>query len=472
MTKLRQLTPQEVMFVGGETSRIYQHTGGLTLLDASDRPGFGFEAFRRHLEERLADIPHFRWKLHEVPLGLDLPYWVEDEHFSFDHHIRHIAVPSPGDREALAELVAYLYSRHVDRSRPLWEVWFIEGLPQGQYGLFTKLHHAMLDGEGAAKLGAAICDFEPDAPPREIDPAIAEARPGPVPQPWRESLNAALQLSRLPLRAGREILDAARHELVRRLPLARSAAATPPAPVAPFNADIGSERGLVFGSVSLADVKAVKSHFGVTVNDVVLALVGGSLREYLLRLDELPDRSLLTSMAVSLRTQDDDEFSNRVTTATVTLATDLADPAERLRTIARESERAKEEARHGGKGFLEVISILPPLLVNAMLSMTPPELVPRVTGFNLLVSSVRGSPMPMYVAGARTTAIYPMSIITPGSAINVTCISYLDDIDFGITIEPKLFPDPWLLADGMREALAAYLKLIGAVEKRAKKDVS
>jgi diacylglycerol O-acyltransferase / wax synthase len=120
MTKYRQLTPQDVMFVGGETPNVYQHTVGLILLDSSDNPGFGFEVYRRKMEERLAHIPQFHWKLHEVPLGLDLPYWVEDENFSFDHHIRRIAVPSPGDREALGELVSYLYCRHLDRSRPLW----------------------------------------------------------------------------------------------------------------------------------------------------------------------------------------------------------------------------------------------------------------------------------------------------------------------------------------------------------------
>jgi WS/DGAT/MGAT family acyltransferase len=236
------------------------------------------------------------------------------------------------------------------------------------------------------------------------------------------------------------------------------------APVAPFNVDIGSERGFVFGSVPLSEVKAVKDHFGATVNDVVLALVAGSLRSYLLRRGELPDASLRASIAVSLRTQDDDDLGNRVTAASVTLATDLADPGDRLGAIAAESERAKDEARHGGKGFLEAISILPPVLVNAVMSMTPPDLVPRVTGFNLMISNVRGSPRPMYVGGARMTAIYPMSIIAPGNGINVTCISYLNEIDFGLTIEPKAFPDPWLLIDGLTETLEEYLKRIGPVE--------
>jgi WS/DGAT/MGAT family acyltransferase len=462
VSELRQLTPQDVMFVGGETSRIYQHTGGLTVLDASECPGFGYESLRRHLEERLAGIPHFRWKLHEVPFGLDLPYWVEDERFSFDHHIRRIAVPSPGDREALGEVAAYLYSRHMDRRRPLWEVWLLEGLAGGGYALFSKLHHSMMDGEAANRLGAQICDFEPDAPPREIDPVLADARPGRVPQPWRESLNTAVHLWGLPLRAGREALDAARSGLSQWMHLGRRWAERPPIPVASFNVDIGRERGFVFGSVPLDDVKAVKSHFGVTVNDVVLALVASSLRDYLLQRGELPEEPLRASIAVSLRTADDGGLGNLVTAAGVTLATDLDDPLERLRAIAEESERVKEEARHGGKGFLEAVSILPPLLVNAVMSAAPPSLVPKVSGFNLLVSNVRGSPVPMYVGGARVTAIHPMSIIAPGNGLNVTCISYLDKIEFGVTLEPSVFPEPWRLVDALGEALEGYRKRIGS----------
>jgi diacylglycerol O-acyltransferase len=462
VSKPRQLTPQDVMFVGGETSRIYQHTGGLLLLDASERPGFGYESFRRHLEERLAGIPHFRWKLHEVPFGLDLPYWVEDESFSFDNHIRRIAVPSPGDREALAEVAAYLYSRHVDRRRPLWEIWLLEGLAGGGYAMFSKLHHSMMDGEAATRLGGQICDLEPDAPPREIDPVLAGARPGRVPQPWQESFNAALHLWGLPLRAGQEMLGAARTGLSHWMQLARSGAGRPSTPVASFNADIGSQRGFVFGSVSLGDVKAVKDHFGVTVNDVVLALVASSLRAYLRQRGELPEQSLRTSIAVSLRAAGDDALSNQVTAAGVTLATDLADPVKRLRAIAKECARVKEQARHGGQGFLEVISVLPPFLVNAVMSGTPPSLVPKVSGFNLLVSNVRGSPVPMYVGGARATAIYPMSIIAPGNGLNVTCISYLDRIEFGVTFEPSVFPEPWLLVDGLGEALETYQKRMGS----------
>ena len=458
MRPVRQLTPQEVLFVGGETRTIHQHTAGLTILDAGDRPDFGYESIRKHLEERLGDIPHFRWRLHEVPLQLDLPYWVEDEDFSFDRHIRPIGVPAPGDREALGELVSYLYSRHLDRGRPLWEVWFLEGLEGGAYGLFSKLHHSMMDGQGANKLGSVICDLEPDAPAQVVEPAIADARPGAIPERWRESLTAVRHLSGLPVRAGWELADGTRRVVTRRLSRLGDEQEKPRVPRASFNCDIGADRAFVFGSLPLAEVKAVKNQFDVTVNEVVLALVAGSLRAYLLGRGELPEDSLRTSIAVSLRTDDDAGFSNKLTTAGVTLATAVDDPVERLHAIAAESVRAKDEARAGGKGFLEYIGLLPPALVNVVMSLTPPGLVPRVTGFNLMIWNARGSPFPLYIGGARTTGIFPMSIITPGSGINVTCISYLDEVDFGFTLDRAVFSDRWPLVDALRDVLDAYLE--------------
>jgi WS/DGAT/MGAT family acyltransferase len=461
MAKLRQLTPREVMFVGGETSKVYQHTAGLILLDASHRPAFGFDAFRRHVEERLDSVPHFRWKLHEVPLGLDLPYWVADENFSYDRHIRRIAVPSPGDHEALGDTVAYLYSRHLDRNKPLWEIWFIEGLADGRFAVVQKMHHCMMDGTGAVKLMDFMWDLEPDAAPRPVDPAIAKALPGEAPEPWQQSLNAAMRLSSMPMKIGREILDAARHSVSKRLSGKDDSHRSPTAPRTIFNADISSERGFVFGSLPLRDIKAVKKHFDVTLNDVVLAVVSGSLRDYLLERAALPDEPLRTSIAVSLRTDTDDEFSNRVTTASVTLATELADPVERLRTIAAEDVAAKAEARGGGKGVLEFVQLLPPVLVNVIMNMTPAEQVPRLAGVNVVVSNIRGSPTPMYVAGARVTAIYPMSIINPGGGLNITCISYADAVHFGATVEPNLIPEPWRIIQGMHKALGEYGAAIG-----------
>ncbi len=460
MSGLRQLAKQDVLFVAGESAEIYQHTAGLVILDTGGRADFSFDRFRDKLIERIGLVPHFRWKLCEVPLGLDLPYWVEDENFSYDHHVKRIAVPSPGDREALAELVSHLYSKHLDRSRPLWEIWFIEGLAGGKFAIVQKLHHCMMDGQGASQLGQILCDFEPDALPRPVDKAIAEARPGATPEPLQMSLAAAQNLARFPGDVYRGLYDYFRPRLVDRLrPGKRTKRAKPDVPIAPFNAAISSERGFVFGSVPIADIKTVKTAFSVSVNDVVLALVGSSLRKYLLEQEALPGLSLRTGIAVSLRSEGDDQFSNRVSNTPVTLATDLEDPLARLMAINEETEQAKQQVRSGGMGLVEIINILPPLLVSMLATAVQPEQAPRMMGANLLVSSVRASTEPMYIAGARMETMYPMSIITHGMALNITCVSYVDNVDFGITIAPDLFSRPWDLLDGIGEAMAEYLLL-------------
>lgn len=459
MKKLKQLTPSEVLFIGGETDNVYQHVAGLVFLDASDSPAFDFEAFRHHMETHINRLAQLRWKLHEVPLGLDLPYWVEAEDFDLDNHIRRIGVPSPGDDQALAEVVAHLYCRHLPRDRPLWEFWFIEGLAEGKYAILQKMHHCLADGEGAIQMAGLLWDMEPDPPLAQIDSGNPAVLAGEVPERWRRSLNSAMGLASMPIRTGREVYAAIRQDIAGRLPggiKRRERAAAPPTF---FNDEISPDRGLAFGSISLESVKSIKDFYGVTVNDVILALVSGSLREYLLALGELPSEALRTSIAISLRTEGDDDFSNRVTVASVTLGTDHADPLVRLQAIAEESALAKKEARQGGKSVMEYMELFPPVMVNVLTRLAPAEQVPKLAGVNLVVSNIRGSDKPMYIGGARAEVIYPMSIITPGGGLNVTCLSYTDGIHFGFTVEPQMFPDPWLLVEGLQRSLAEYTKL-------------
>ncbi len=467
MDSFQQVPPESVLFVSGESPSVYFHVSALAMLDASDRPGFGFDSFRDHMESRLSQIAPFRWRLHEVPFGLDLPYWVEDDEFDFENHVRRIAVPSPGDREALGEIVAYLYSRHLDRQRPLWETWFIEGVDDDRFAVFTKVHHCMFDGQAAATLLEAICDFEPDAEPRPVTPELASARPVRVPDRWRESVNTVQHLSEFPLRAGQEVFGAVRSSLRVRRDEPAGGSRPARAPRSPFNRDITGRRGFVFGSLSLDDVKAVKEHFGVTVNDVVLAVVGGSLREYLRRRGELPERPLRSSIAVSLRQDGHDPFSNQVTTASISLATDVDDPVARLRAIGEDTDQAKRHARSGAKGLLEMVSVLPRPLVSALTSIVPSDVAFQVAHANVIVSSVRGSPFPLYFGGARATGIYPMSIITTGGGLNVTCMSYANQIDVGITTEPRLVTDPWSIIDGLDEELQGYRNLLPIRRRRA-----
>jgi diacylglycerol O-acyltransferase len=472
MSLITQLSREDVMFVAGETDRIYQHVAVLSILDASDRPEFDFEHFRQHCSARAALIPHFRWKLHSVPMGLDRPYWVEDENFSFDHHIKHIALPRPGDKETLCEVASLLYARHLDRSRPLWEMWLIEGLEDGRYAYLQKFHHCMMDGEGAFKMMEIICDFEAE-PSQEkvVDKSISEARAGKVPTVPERSTKAWAHLARLPGEAAKNMYDILRPKVLEQFVWPRKPPEERPVvPTARFNGSISSDRAMTYVSLAMAQLKVVKTHFSVSLNDVVLALVSSATRSYLLDHDELPAEPLRTNIPVSLRSDSDDQLSNKVTNTTVTLATDLDDPVARLRAINEESERAKVQAHSGGIGVIEMFQMMPPIMVSTIMESLPDDQAPQILGANLIISNVRGSPVPMYIAGARIDEMYPMSILTAGVGINYTCISYQDQMDFGIVVDPNLMPQQHTLATRLEAALGEYLALCKpAPKRRAKK---
>ncbi len=470
MSLIRQLSREDVMFVAGETSSIYQHVALLILLDAGDRPEFDFEHFRQHCIERIELIPQFRWKLHSVPLGLDRPYWVEDENFNYDHHIKHIALPQPGDKEALCEVASYLYAKHLDRGRPLWESWLIEGLEDGNFAYLQKFHHCMMDGQGAFKMIEIIGDFEREAPhTKVVDKSISQARAGRVPSNPERSTKAWQHLARLPGEAARNAYDILRPRVLEQFvwpgkPRAQRAVV----PTASFNGAIGSDRAMTFCSLSLEQLKLVKAHFGVSLNDVVLALVSSAVRAYLIEHAELPEEPLRTNIPVSLRSDNDAQLSNKVTTTTVTLATHLEGPVARLKAIHEESEQAKASAHGGAMGVVELFQMMPPILVSTLMESLPEDQAAQILGANLIVSNVRGSAVPLYIAGARMDRMYPMSILTAGIGINFTCVSYDGFMDFGIIVDPDLMPEQEVLATRLEAALGEYLALCKPARKTRK----
>jgi diacylglycerol O-acyltransferase / wax synthase len=469
MTLVRQLSREDVMFVAGETETVYQHIGLLVILDPSENPDFSFDYFRQQCIERIALIPHFRWKLHSVPLGLDRPYWVEDEHFDYDHHIKRVALPKPGDQTILNDVAANLYSTHLDRTKPLWEIWLIEGLEGGKCAYVQKFHHCMMDGEGAFKMIEILCDLEPwPSEPKQVDASISSARAGKAPSMPERSRNFWRHMSQLPGDAARGTYDILRPKILEQFVWPRKKAEDRPVvPSTCFNREISSERAMAACSLPIATLLAIKKHFGVSLNDLVLALVADAIRHYLIDMGELPEAPLRTNIPVSLRSESDDSLSNKVTNTTITLATHMEDPIERLLEIHRESSMAKARAHEGGGSIVEIFQMMPPIMISSMMDSLPAEQAPQILGANLIVSNVRGMPVPMYMAGARIEHMYPMSIITAGMAINFTCISYHDQMEFGIMVDPDQVPEHTSIANGLLAALKTYKQASSGAGKKA-----
>ncbi|MDJ0853471.1 MAG: wax ester/triacylglycerol synthase family O-acyltransferase [Myxococcota bacterium] len=461
---MRQLAPLDAVFVSLETPDSPTHIGGLTLLDPSTSPEFGFERLREIVGSRLALSPRFGWKLREVPFGLDLPYWVDHERFDLDDHVRRIAVPSPGGMNELTELAGYLFSQPLDRNRPLWEVWFIEGVEGGRTALVMKMHHCLMDGVSGAGLAELLCDLQPEPTEAPLLPVDSKERAGPGPA-WsdiaRRGIDNALErprhlarhLKSFAAKAVDSLRDPADLPMPSRVPRAS------------FNGRIGRRRALACAEVSFDAIKSVKKHFDVTVNDVVLAVTGGALRRVLTECDELPGASLVALVPMSTRAQGDVKLGNQITECAVSWATDVADPAERLRRIHASAERAKDATRSTGANLMKACGeVLPPGLFNLMYRAAQSASELPMPG-NAVVSNVRGTPVPLYIAGARVEGMYPMSILAPTQGLNITVVSYCGRVFFGFTVDPDLVPEPWRIADAIAPALA---ELEAAAEARVR----
>jgi len=456
--RVTQLSARDAIFLAMDTETSWGHVGGITLLDPSTTAGFSYERLVERIAERVALVPRFAWKLREVGLGLDEPYWVEDRSFDVRRHIRRVSVPPPGGLRELGDLVGRLYARPLDRAHPLWEAWLIEGLADGRYGMFLKTHHCLMDGEGGANLAEVLSDLTPDAAgPIELPSGLDEARPMP-PSEARVLRNVWLHT----FRRGRNALTHVREAATEAIEgLVEGHHRTDPpssadVPRASFNGPIGPRRVLAFGGVPLSRIKAIRKHLDVTVNDVVLELVGAVLRGYLQDRADLPALPLVACVPVSLRKAGDVRLGNQVTNMIVSLETDLLSPADRLLRIHSGARRAREKVEHGQLDFFNAIGdSLAPFAAHAVIELSSTEAafenLPMIG--NLVVSNVRSAPIPLYTAGARVDAMIPISMIQAGQGINVTVISYLDRMDFGFTVDPDLVSDPWDLAERVAPAL-------------------
>ncbi|MEO7070834.1 MAG: wax ester/triacylglycerol synthase family O-acyltransferase [Nostocoides sp.] len=472
---MQRLTGLDSAFLALETPRSTGHVGGLSILDPSTAPErLDLARLTEVIGERLPLVPVMRRRLHHVPFGLDQPYWVDDEHFDIEYHVREIALPRPGSDAQLCEQVSRLHARPLDRSRPLWESYLITGLAKKRVALYTKVHHAAIDGVSGAELLTVLMDLSPQGrpvPPSEpFDPASAPSR-------LELGVRAIARLALRPVQATKLATDALRAlpalapalapvvsglvgrgrsadgEVIRGAPLI--------APTTPLNTQITAHRKFAFISLPLAEVKTVKNAFGVSVNDVVMAMCAGALRRWLLERNALPSAPLVAMVPVSIRdASGKGAMGNKVSAMLAVLPTHIADPVERLASAHQATQIAKAQQAVIPQGLIDDITDFAPpaLTARAARVVLSSSILSRLPPFNVVVSNVPGPNVPVYLAGAKLLAHYPLSVVLDGQGMNVTLIGYLGQLHFGLVAAREVMPDIDVVAQSLRTELDHLLK--------------
>jgi diacylglycerol O-acyltransferase / wax synthase len=470
---MRQLTSLDAQFLALESGSHTGHVGGLAIVDPSTAPGgeFGCDTLRELLRERLPLLPPFRWRLAEVPLGLDYPYWVDDTDFDLDYHVRELALPKPGSDAQLAAQVARIHSRPLDRSRPLWELYLIEGLQSGYSAVLTKIHHAVIDGMSGAEIMGTLLDLAPEG--REIEAPASNGDDGGAPGGMEMLGRGLLGVPRYPLRALRAVPRAIPNiqdtpfatlpgaGTIGRLTGGARERSSIAAPKTTFNGRISPHRRFAFSQMSLADVKKVKNHYGCTVNDVVMAICGSAVRRWLIEHDELPDGPLVTQVPVSVRSDDQmGTYGNRILLMSAPLHTEEDDPVQRLFKTHDAMKGVKERHKAIPAELLQDANhFIPPAVFSraARLTFRLSTSRPGRPNWNLVISNVPGPQFPLYLGGAELQANYPVSVITDGMGLNITVMSYRGHLDFGILADRDQMPDVWKLIGWLEDGLAELM---------------
>ena len=474
---MQQLSGLDASFLALETANTTGHVGGLSVLDPSDAPEpLTLARLTAVMAERLPLVPVLRRKLLNVPFGLDQPYWVDDADFDIEYHVREIALPRPGSDAQLDEQVSRLHARPLDRSRPLWELYLITGLGKRRAAVYTKIHHAAIDGASGAELLTVLLDLTPEG--REPPPA-EPFTPGRPPGPAALAALAAARLAWRPVQTVQLT-----NEIIRVIPtlaptLSRfvggllglnrgdgEVIGTTPgrAPATPFNRPITQHRRVAFRSVDLDSVKAVKNALGMSVNDVVMAMSAGALRRWLAEHDALPEQPLVAMIPVSIRDPDSKgALGNKVSAMLATLPTNVSEPLKRLDIVHAATTLAKSQQAAIPQGLVDQVSDFAPpaLTARAARVVFATGLLHRLPPFNLTISNVPGPNIPVYLCGAKLLAHYPLSVVTDGQGLNITVVGYLGRLHFGLTACRELVPDIDAMAGFLADELEVLLEAAG-----------
>jgi WS/DGAT/MGAT family acyltransferase len=475
---MERLSGLDATFLYFETSAQHMHVSICAVLDPSGVPGgYSFDRVQDLIASRLHLLPPFHRRLVRVPFDLHHPVWVEDPGFDIIHHVRRISCPAPGGLRELAAMCGRINSTPLDRSRPLWEAWVIEGLADGRFALLTKVHHCAVDGASGAELLVHLFSVERDGPK---PPPAPSAPPEAVPSELSLVRHALASRAKMPLemaqlvrRTVSVLADVVRR---RRNPESRAGATPLTAPRTRFNGAITAQRSAAFASVPLAPIKSIRKALNVTVNDVVLALCGGALRRYLLNHGELPAQPLVAVCPISVRdSRSSAPSANKISGMFTSLATHVADPVARLRAIQATTRGAKEEHNAIGADMLQnwaefaaptTFSLAARLYARMKLAEHHRPV------HNLVISNVPGPPFPLYLAGAELVTAYPMGPVFEGAGLNITVFSYMGSLDFGFNAATNAVPDIWELASCVKPAFEELANAAGVGRAEASAAVS
>ncbi len=462
---MERLTALDANFLFLEQPNVHFHVAGLSILDPSTRPDgrFGVEDVIDLIERRIHLVPRFRQKVAFVPLNLGRPVWVDEPKFDLEYHIRRAALPPPGGRRELADFVQRVVSRPLDRSKPLWELYVIEGLEDGNVAVFVKSHHAMIDGMAGIDIATVLCDFSPE--PRSVEPE--EYRPRRAPNAGELLRDAFAEQVTHPVRTAVEntaqFLQAPQAALGRFGQMLGGfasilAAGTPPR--SPFNVTVGPNRRFAMCEVPVTDAKLIKNALGGTVNDVVLATVAGALHRLLRERGEATSGLSLRAM-VPVSTRDDSQkmaMGNRVASIFVDLPVGAIDPATRLRKITALTKDLKSSHQAVAAGALMAIGQWAPPTLHGLAA----RLVARQRLINLTVSNVPGPQVPLYLAGAKMLVTYPVMPLGETTALSIAVTSLSGIMGFGFTADWDAVPDINVLAEGLLASVEDLKKAAGA----------
>jgi diacylglycerol O-acyltransferase len=449
-----RLTGLDSSFLHLERDAAHMHVAGCMIFDG-EAPTY--DDLVAQILSRLHLVPRYRQRLAFVPFNQGRPVWVDDPHFNVRFHVRHTALPSPGDENQLKRLAGRVFSQALDRSRPLWEIWLVEGLTEGRFALLSKTHHALVDGVSGVDIATVLFDTSPD--PTPVGAPEQEWIPRPLPTGAQLLADALLERATVPreiargvratLRGPRHVVEHLGRAAVGMTAVARAGLNV--APSSPLNVRIGPHRRFTWVRGDLQQFKAVKNALGGTVNDVVLASVAGALGRYLRMHGEATEETVLRAMVpVSIRADvERGALGNRVAAMWAPLPVGIIDPVARLLTISRDMEGVKESGQAVGAQVLTELTGFAPPTIMAQAA----RLQARQRMFNLVVTNIPGPQFPLYMLGRQLEAMFPMVPLAENQALGIAIMSYNGQLNFGLNADYDALEDLEVLADELRASI-------------------